>query len=185
MNQLIEYQSRAVDAYQRINGCGESEAAKSAAFLVSGYGSLSVHDARGFTEHLIAVMADYPADLCAEAARKIPQTERYLNIAGVKEWLEERMHDRRAEYARAVAEQRAYQQRIAEQDHRETVKREQAEFKKWLEDHPGGTYRQWCGITPYAPPFAMAEDDVIDPVLMGPYPSAGHLVGKLVKEMEP
>jgi len=184
MSQLIEYQTKAVDAYERIAGCGETVAAKAAAFLVSGYGSLNVHDAKGFTQHLIAVMADYPADLCAEAAKKIPQTERYLNIAGVKEWLEERMHERRAAYGLALARQEAFQKSEAERAHREQVEKERAEFKAWLAEHPGGTYGQWCGLAPYTPPAEPSSETTIEPWEMGPYQSAGHLVSGPVKAIE-
>lgn len=187
MNQLIEYQSRAVDAYQRIAGCGESEAARAAAFLVSGYGSLNVHDAKGFTEHLIAVMSDYPADLCIEAAKKIPQTERFLNIAAVVSWLEEKMHERRTAYAEAMEVKRKAEEADRDRAHAEQVAKDKAAFEAWLADHPGGTMRQFLGFTPYVirSPADTLEADSDAYIMMGPYPSAGHLVGKIMDGVEP
>ena len=92
-------------------------------------------------------MADYPADLCQQAAIAVPQSERYLNVAAVKAWLEERMHQRRAEYGAAIARQQAYQKEEADRALNEQIQKERAEFKAWLADHPGGTYGQWCGVS--------------------------------------
>lgn len=180
MNQLIEIQNKALAARIAVTGCGEGAAAKSAAYLVGGYPSLQIHDVKAFTHQLVSAMAQYPADLCEKAATEIPRAERFLNIAAVVAWLEERMHERRTTYAEAVEAQRKAEADTKERAHAEQVAKDKAEFEAWLVDHPGGTLRQFVGITPYVPPFAMGAEDKPDPVLMGPYQSAGHLMGKIV-----
>ncbi len=168
MNQLIEVQNRALAAQQAIAGCGRDVALKAGALMVGGYANLQIHDANAFKEHLVTVMKDYPADLCQQAAIAIPQTERYLNVAAVKAWLEERMHERRTAYAEAVEAKRKAEEAERDRKHAEQVAKDRAEFEAWLEEHPGGTMRQYLGFATYTPPFQMPAEE--EP--MGPYVSA-------------
>lgn len=159
MNQLIEVQNRALAAKMAISGCGRDVALKAGALLVGGYANLQIHDANAFKEHLVKVMQDYPADLCQQAAIAVPQAERYLNIAAVKEWLEERMHERRKAYGEAVEAQRAAEQAEKDRKHAEQVAKDRAEFEAWLEAHPGGTMRQYLGFDTYSAPFQMDSEN--------------------------
>ena len=168
MNQLIEIQNKALAAQIAITGCGESAAARSAAYLVGGYPSLQIHDVKAFTHQLIAAMAGYPADLCEQASTEIPRTERFLNIAAVVAWLEGKMHERRTAYAEAMEAKRKAEEAEKDRAHAEQVAKDKAAFETWLAEHPGGTMRQFLGFQAYAAPFQMDPPD--DPVLMGPYP---------------
>lgn len=159
MNQLIEIQNKALAARIAVTGCGEGAAARSAAYLVGGYPSLQIHDVKAFTHQLIAAMAQYPADLCELASTEIPRKERYLNIAAVVEWLEERMHERRKAYGEAVEAQRAAEQAEKDRKHAEQVAKDRAEFDAWLETHPGGTMRQYLGFDTYSAPFQMDSEN--------------------------
>jgi len=183
VSQLIEVQNRALAAKMAITGCGRETALKAGALLVGGYANLQIHDAAAFKEHLVIVMQDYPADLCQQAAIAIPQAERYLNVAAVKAWLEERMHERRQAYAEAVEAQRKAEEDTREARHAEQVTKDREAFNAWLEDHPGGTMRQYLGFQTYAAPFQMDEEPKA--FEMGPYPSAGHLMSERVKDLEP
>lgn len=182
MTQLTEYKSRTDIAKQAISGCGQTAAAQISAFLVGGYPSLQIHDAKAFTRHLIDLLADYPADLCQQAAREIPRKERFLNVAAVGEWLEERMHERRAEYARAVERQRKAEADAAEAERRALIEKEQREFLAWEAEHPGGTLRQYLGFDTYRSPAEMVEDEKISPCEMGPY-TVGALARRLWESM--
>jgi hypothetical protein len=180
MTQLTEHKSRTDIAKHAISGCGQTAAAQISAFLVGGYPSLQIHDAKAFTRHLIDLLADYPADLCQQAAKEIPRKERFLNVAAVGEWLEERMHERRAEYARAVERQRKAEADAAEAEHRAQVERDRLAFKEWEQDHPGGTLKQYLGFEPYRAPSEAVEDD-IKPCEMGPY-TLGAIARRMVGE---
>ncbi len=154
MNQLIEIQNKALAAEMRVAGCGEAEAIKAVAVMVGGYASLSVHDVKTFTAHLTSLLAEYPADVCAEAAKEIPRAERYLNIAAVKEWMEERMKYRRSAYQRAMDAKRQAEERAKYEAEQKQIAAENAEFKAWLESHPGGSWRQYLGLIPYTSPLS-------------------------------
>ena len=177
MNQLIEIQNKALAAQIAVAGCGEKAGARYAAYLAGGYSNLAPHDVKAFTHQLVSAMANYPADLCEQAATEIPRVERYLNIAAVVAWLEERMHERRTAYAEAVEAKRKAEEAERDRKHAEQVAKDRAEFEAWLEEHPGGTMRQFLGFAPYTAPFQMPAEE--EPVLMGPYVSAGHLMCKI------
>jgi hypothetical protein len=177
MNQLTEIQNRALAAKMGVEPSGEATATRAAAVLVGGYGNLQVHDVRAFTDHLIRLMSQYPADLCMKAAQEIPQLERYLNVAAVREWLEERMADRRREYGVALEARQRAEREAKEREHRESVERDKAAFVAWEKEHPGGNMRQFLGLAPY--PAPSKESAEYEPWEIGPWKAAGHLAAQI------
>ena len=136
---------------------GVDVAADCAAGLVGGYPDLKVQDPAIFMRHLVAVLAEYPDDVCQLAWKSIPrEIPKYkLDIAGIRAWLEERMHERRTAYAEAVEAQRKAEESERERSHAEQVAKDRAAFDAWLEEHPGGTMRQYLGFQAYTAPFQM------------------------------
>ena len=129
-------------------------AAQCAATMIGGYPDLKVQDPAVFVRHLAALLSEYPQWLLERAWIEIPRTiPKYkLDIAGIKEWLESQMSEKRYAYGMARAEQKMAQRMEAERLHQIQVAKDEAAFKEWENDHPGGTMRQFLGFDAYTQP---------------------------------
>jgi len=168
---------------EAIQPCGREMAARYATVMLGGYTDLKVMDPKTFAVHLEALFADYPQWLCEIAQKEIPRTiPKYkLDMAGIREWMEERMSEKRREYGEAVERQRKAEADAAEAEHRAQVERDRLAFKAWEADHPGGTLKQYLGFEPYRAPSEAVEDDT-KPCEMGPY-TVGALARRLVGDV--